>query len=684
MGNFFLAILLSALVFGAKPLLAQPVITGQPTNLIVVNGNNAVFSVMATGIGPLTYQWRLNGTNIFTNGIITTVAGNGNTSFSGDGGTATNAAIRGPYSMAMDIMGNLLIADTANNRIRKVDTNGIISTIAGNGTSGFSGDGGAATNAGLYQPKGVACDDSGNFFVADGNERIRMVDANGIITTVAGNGSLSYSGDGGKATNAGIGNVTGVAVDVAGNVFICALGAINRVRKVDTNGIISTVAGNGSTGNTGDGGMATNATLYSPFGVALDGYGNLYISSSYSIRKVDTNGVISTVAGTGSGGFSSGDGGQATNAVISSAQGICVDEFGWIYIADNAAYRIRRVDDNGIITTVAGIGSGGGPVGDGKYATNASVYAPEGVALDSSGNMLIADTANNRIRKVFTGRDPVLRLNSVTAKDVGNYQVIVTGADGSVTSSVVSLTVPLPPAIVTQPNFLTVPYGGTANFNVSVTNYPPFGYQWFTSSGRVATAEPFVSGGSVQFAFVLDPGAGYVSTPLVRFVGGSGSGAAATATMISGSVVQINMVNHGSGYTAAPPTVQIDPPPTINTALLDQTNATLTIPSVTDADSTNYFVVVTNNYGSVTSSTIFLRVFLPPQNLTVKNLETGMQLQFAGTPYYPYSLQSATNLTPPIYWKSLVTNYADVGGIWSFTVTNWMDIPGRFYRAVGQ
>lgn len=670
---------------GALAVCAQPVITEQPVDQSVIFGSNATFTVMATDVGPLTYQWQLNGTNVFTNGIITTVAGNGGVPL-GDGGQATNASIRSPYSVAMDMMGNMFIADRSHNRIRKVDTNGIISTIAGNGAAGFSGDGGAATNASLNQPEAVACDDSGDFFLADTmNNLIRKVDANGIITTIAGNRSISYSGDGGKATNAGIGNVNSVAVDDVGNVFFCAADPTSRVRKVDTNGIISTVAGNGSIGNTGDGGAATNASLYYPFGVALDGYGNLFISSSYAIRKVDTNGIISTVAGTGAGGFSSGDGGQATNATISSAQGVYVDKSGWLYLADNSAYRVRQVYANGIITTVAGIGSGGGPVVDGIYATNAELYAPEGVALDNSGNILIADTANNRVRKVFTGRDPVLRLNNVSAKDAGNYQVIVTGADGSVTSSVVSLSILLPPTIVTQPNYyLAVPYGGTASMNVSVSNNPPFSYQWFTSSGRVATADPAVVGGSVPFTVVLDHGAGYVSTPQVHFVGGSGSGATATATMSSGSVIQINMINPGSGYTAAPPTVQIDPPPTINTALLDQTNATLMIPSVTDANSTNYFVVVNNNYGSVTSTVVFLRIFLPPQNFTVQNLETGMQLQFTGTPYYLYTLQSATNLTPPIYWKSLITNYADVNGIWSFTVTNLTDVPCRFYRALGQ
>jgi hypothetical protein len=680
-----LLILLGA-AMSTVSLLAQPVITSQPTNQLAILGGNATFGVTATGMGPLIYQWQLNGTNVSTNGIIITVAGAGSIGSYGDGSSATNAALYNPYAVVMDTMGNILIADTLNNRIRKVDTNGIMSTIAGPGTSGILGDGGAATNANLNHPCGLAVDYIGNVFVADANNyRVRKIDTNGLITTVAGTGSSGFSGDGGKATNAQLRGITGVAVDSTGNLFIADYSSF-RIRKVDTNGNISTVAGNGSIGNTGDGGPATSAKLYSPYGVALDGSGNLFISSTYAIRKVDTNGTITTVAGTGTGGFS-GDGGQATNATMWNAQGISVDTFGYIYIVDGASYRIRQVDSSGIITTVAGIGSSS-PIGDGSYATNAAVYAPKGVALDNAGNILIADTQNNRIRKIFTGRDPGLRLKKVLAINVGNYQVIVTGPDGSVTSSNASLTLLYPPSITTEPTSLRVAVGSLTNLSMTVSGTTPLGYQWFASSGRTATAMPVVSSGRISGSFMIDMGAGYISTPQVHFVGGSGSGAAGTAIALNGSVVGIVMNNQGSGYTTASPSIQIDPPPTVIASLPSQTNAALTWSFVAPADGTNYFVVITNNYGSVTSSTVLLTVFLPPQYLSVSNVVGTNGKQFSlclsGTPNYPYILQSATNLTPPISWKSIRTNYADTNGNWSFTVTNLSTATNLFFRAAVQ
>jgi sugar lactone lactonase YvrE len=674
--------LLGALLFLTLTGGAQPVITNQPVNQTMVLGGSATFSVMATGVGPLIYQWQLNGTNVVTNGIITTLAG-GTFGFSGDGVAATNANLESPYAVAADTVGNLFIAEKGSNRIRKIDTNGIMTTAAGNGTSGFSGDGGAATNANLNQPYAVAADSFGNLFIADyGNMRIRKVDTNGFISTVAGGGG---GADGVLATNAILKSSTGVAVDTLGNIFIAET-SNNRIRKVDTNGIISTMAGSGTApggGFSGDGGAATNAKLSLPFGVVVDNSGNLFIADEGNgrVREVNANGIITTVAGKGSGAFA-GDGGQATNANI-DPQGIFVDNFGYIYIADFAFDRIRQVDANGIITTVAGYGAAG-LIGDGGYATNASVYAPKGVALDNSGNLLIADTSNNRIRKVFTGRNPVLKLNNVSANSAGNYQVIVTGTNGSVTSSNASLTILFPPSVTTQPtNFVRVVNGSSASLNVSVTGDGTFGYQWFTSSGRTAAAMPFVIADSVQVAFVIDPGAGYVSTPQVHFIGGSGSGATATATVQSGSVVLINMNNHGSGYAAVPPTIQIDSPPTNNAPLPNQTNAILTLLSVTSTDATNYFVVVTNNYGSVTSATVFLTVFLPPQNFSAQNVMTGLQMNLTGTPSFPYIVQSATNLTPPISWQSVRTNYSDVNGNWQFTDTN-LNSGQKFYRALGQ
>jgi len=231
-------------------------------------------------------------------GLISTVAGNGTAGFSGDGGPATSASLNDPAGVAVDSLGNLFISDWANERVRKVDANtGFISTVAGNGTEGFSGDGGPATSASLNDPTGVAVDSLGNLYIGEqDNERVRKVDANtGLISTVAGDGTKGFSGDGGPATSASLYEPSGVAVDSLGNLFIAD--SINhRIRKVDANtGIISTVAGNGTLGFGGDVGPATSASLNYPFGVALDSAGNFFIADNenHRLRKVEALRAIS-------------------------------------------------------------------------------------------------------------------------------------------------------------------------------------------------------------------------------------------------------------------------------------------------------------------------------------------------------------------------------------------------------
>ena len=337
-----------------------------------------------------------------TTGKITTVAGTGRSGFSGDGGPATAARLDAPSGVAVDESGNLYIADRLNNRIRKVDTSGRITTVAGTGTSGFSDDGGPATAARIFSPSGVALDGSGNLYIADQlNNRIRKVDTSGKITTVAGTGTGSFGGDGGPATQAWINSPRSVEVDGSGNLYIVDRWNY-RIRKVDTAGTITTVAGTGTSGFSGDGGQATDARINAPRGVAVDGSGNLYIAdtSNNRIRKVDSSGVITTVAGTGTLGFS-GDGGQATAAKIWEPSGVEVDGSGNLYIADTQNYRIRKVDTSGTITTVVGVGlSGFG--GDGGPATGAQIRSPQGVEVDGSGNLYIADPGNHRVRKVDT------------------------------------------------------------------------------------------------------------------------------------------------------------------------------------------------------------------------------------------------------------------------------------------
>jgi uncharacterized protein (TIGR03437 family) len=323
----------------------------------------------------------------------------------------------------LDRPGNLYIADTGNQRVRKVTPQGIITTVAGNGTSGFSGDGGPAIAAQLNPspnimdaPWGVAADAFGNLFIADlGNNRIRRVTPQGIITTVAGSGTVGslgggFSGDGGPATAAQLKAPVGVAVDASGNLFIADQGN-SRIRKMTPQGTITTVAGSGAAscsgfgGFSGDGGPATAAQLNCPMAVAVDASGNLFIadSSNGRIRKVTPQGIITTVAGNGTGSFS-GDGGPAMSAGLQFPLGVAVDASGNLFIADY--FRIREVMPQGIITTVAGNGNSqtGGSSGDGGPATSVAVGFDEqqnllGITADASGNLFIGDGAN-RVRKL--------------------------------------------------------------------------------------------------------------------------------------------------------------------------------------------------------------------------------------------------------------------------------------------
>jgi sugar lactone lactonase YvrE len=420
--------------------------------------------VLASILCPRSSSLPLSAAEPVRVGIISTIAGTGTASFSGDNGPAVSATLNTPRDVALDAQGNLFIADYGNNRVRRIAAaTGTITTVAGTGVAGSTGDNGPATAARLSGPKSVVVDQAGNLYISDtGNHRIRKVSASGVITTVAGTGTAGFSGDQGLATLARLylASNSSIAIDTAGDVYICD--TLNyRVRKLTvSSGLISTVAGKGVNGITGDGGPATSAELFEPSRVAVDAFGNLFISEAVRVRKVTAStGVISTYAGTGLPVFS-GEGSQAIQAGFQGISGLALDATGNLYVAD--LMRVRKIAaDSGEIRTVAGsypgvasttYGDGGlattafllvqgltvdnagtlylsgyethtirkvtppsvmtevmtlvagtgqlGSSGDGGPATGATLYSPEDVVKDAAGNVYISDTRNNRVRRV--------------------------------------------------------------------------------------------------------------------------------------------------------------------------------------------------------------------------------------------------------------------------------------------
>lgn len=367
---------------------------------------------------------------IDSKGIITTVAGNGAAGFGGDGGSATQASLHYPAGVVVDKNGNIYIADRSNNRVRVVDEKGIIQTLAGTGMEGVSGDGGPAKNAKINRPFGLALDKDQNLYIADrNNNRVRKVTRSGVISTVAGDGSYFFSGDNGPAYRASIAGPTGVAVDSDGNLYIADRNN-NRIRVVDSNGLIRTVAGTGQQDYNGDSELARETNFYLPFGVALDKDGKLLIidRSHYVIRRVDTkSGKVETIAGSGKKKFR-GDGGPATGAILNFPHGILVDKNDNIIFSDKSHHRIRRISPDGIIYTIAGNGTRGN-LGDGGPALEAALYGPMSVVMNSKREIFLLNQS---------GRTSVIRridakgiihhflgtLDEKFLKDIGFTQVV--------------------------------------------------------------------------------------------------------------------------------------------------------------------------------------------------------------------------------------------------------------------
>lgn len=370
-------------------------------------------------------------------GDISTFAGNGTSASSGDGGAATSASLISPIGVAYAPNGDVYVADYSANRIRKISPAGVISAVAGTGSAGFSGDGGQATAAQLDAPRDVAVDSAGNVFLTDsGNSRIRKINTSGVISTYAGTGTAGLSGDGGPATAAQLSSPRGVDLDSSGNLYFADYN--NTVRKIAPNGTITRVAGTGVAGSSGDGGQATSATLSQPVDVVIDSAGNLYVSAfaGNRIRKVNTAGVMSTIAGTGSS-TSSGDGGAATAAGLDQPAGLDVDANDNLYVSEYDGNVIRKIS-GGLITRVAGNRSAGF-YGDGGSALSAQVNSPDGIVVTPTGDLLITDLANHRVRRVQAVGPPDAPTFSSTSPASPGRQTSVKVIGSAATGSTVQL-----------------------------------------------------------------------------------------------------------------------------------------------------------------------------------------------------------------------------------------------------
>jgi hypothetical protein len=342
---------------------------------------------------------------MLSSALIFTVVGTGQASYSGDGDVARRAELNQPFDVALDQQGNVYFSDANNHCVRRVARHsGIITTVAGTGQPGYSGDGGPATQAQLHSPYGIALDAANNLYIVDRlNSCIRMVEGTtGVIHTIAGTGQSGFSGDGGPAPQAQLQEPNDIVLDGQGYAFIADV-RDHRVRVIDlASGIITTFAGTGEAGSNGDGGPASRATLFGPRALAFGPTGDLYIClrNDHKVRKVDRRtGIIRTVAGTGERGYT-GDHGPALQATFNGPKEIAVDRQENIVLVDTENHCIRHIEAaNGLVTTVAGTGQPGGS-GDGGPATTAMLQRPHGACMDEVGNVYIGDSENHRVRFV--------------------------------------------------------------------------------------------------------------------------------------------------------------------------------------------------------------------------------------------------------------------------------------------
>ena len=470
------------------------------------------------------YNYRVR--KIGTNGNISTLAGNGLNDYHGDGGPATASQLVQPQAVAVDSSGNLYIADTFGNTVRKVTPDGTTTTFAGTGVPGYSGDGGLATAAQLNRPRGIVVDSTGNVYISDtDNHVIREVTTNGNINAFAGTGVAGYSGDGAAPYLAKLNAPCGLAMDSSGNLYIADL-ANNVIREISSS-IIDTIAGAFNAGYFGDGSTATSALLNSPTSVALDSAGNLYIADYYNhaIRKVTlSTKIITTVAGTGTRGFS-GDSSAATSAQLSLPWGVAVDSSNNIFIGDSGNNVIREVASGGTISTVAGNhASGAGYAGDGGPATSAQLNGAGSLVVSSSGNVYVADTNNNVIRLLTAGTSHAVL--SVTATHSGFFQPGQTGAAYSVVVSNAT-------GAGATSGAVTVTATSSAGFTVGSMS----GQGWSCSGSTCTRSDALAAGTSYPAITVAGSvAAGFCSSVTLQ-IAVTGGGSAATGAVDAAAVL---------------------------------------------------------------------------------------------------------------------------------------------------
>lgn len=567
---------------------------GNDTTMIKLSLSNKIIKSL---LSLCVFIGGMNFTNAQT---IHTFAGTGIPVYTVFGVPATSADIGSyPFGVKADGLGNLYIA--AIYHILKVNTAGIITSIAGTGINGFSGDGGPATAAMIGGTDDVAVDALGNVFFTDvTNNRVRKIDPSGIISTFAGNGTTGgYSGDGGPATATCLSAMHGITVDASGNVYIAHVSSA-RIRIVNTAGIISTFAGNGGLGHSGDGGPATAAAIGIPEYLTFDGAGNLYFTdlSNNVVRKINSSGIISTIAGLGTAGYS-GDGGPATAAELNGAMGIAIDGAGNVFVGDNNNNRVRKINASGIISTYAGNGT---PAfgGDGGVATAAMLKKPQGVATDGAGNLYISDVYNWRIRIVNPASTPTF--------DGGSPQSLAV-CENSLANSINSLlTITDTASSLTETFSVTVAptHGAIAAGStvISGTSVSPIGWAYTPASGY---------SGIDSFRIQVDNNANTSVTLVIVTVNPLPSAGPITGTtsVCVGSATTLSDITSGGTWTSSSSGL---------VALSGSAGTSTTATGVTTGTDT-VFYTVTNSCGTAVASLI-VSVFDVPVVAAIAGADT--------------------------------------------------------------